>query len=237
MRGKGSVLLTGASSGIGWHLATTMCERGYAVLGVGRNGEALRRLEDKMRPNFRYIVADLAQRSSLDLIEKRVREEFDVPNVLINNAGFGIGKPVLQHSVSEVEEEVAVNMVRPIQLVLKLYRLIPEGGAVVNVITAGVHVYLKNLPIYGSAKLGLSYASRVLRRELDKRGITLIEVYPGAVKTSFFERVGVGRPSFAVHPARVAEKIIDAIERRKKIVYVPMMLRPLSLFGPLPISW
>ncbi|MCD6369071.1 MAG: SDR family oxidoreductase [Thermoproteales archaeon] len=78
-------------------------------------------------------------------------------NILVNNAGFGFGKPIIEHSGKEIEE-VLVNMIRPIQLITRLHKYMSPGGGIVNVITAGVHVLMAKIPIYDIAKAGLHYA-------------------------------------------------------------------------------
>lgn len=229
-----NVLITGASSGIGRVLAEKLCERSYFVVGVGRKREALEELRNRLS-GFDYVVADLVKRESLDLIEEKVRR-IKVLNWLVNNAGFGVGKPLLQHGEEELEEVVLVNMVRPLQLIIRLIRYMPGGSVVVNVITSGVHLMLRNLPSYGAAKMGLYYASRILREELRDRGIHLVDVFPGATGTEFFQRAGVDTPSFTVSPDRVAEDIIKAVEKKRKSVYTPFFLKALSVFGPLPFK-
>jgi short-subunit dehydrogenase len=106
-----------------------------------------------------------------------------------------------------------------------------KGSAVVMVITAGVHVAMKDLPVYGATKIALHYVSKVLRRELSARGIHLVEVYPGLIRTEFHERAG-RRVSGGVSPEKVAKAIIEAVEKRKKVVYVPRYLALIRIIGP-----
>jgi len=63
-----------------------------------------------------------------------------------------------------------------------------------------------------------------------------VDVFPGATKTEFFQRVGVDTPSFTVSPERVAEDIIKAVEKKRKTVYTSFFLKVLSLFNPLPLK-
>ena len=165
------VLITGASSGIGRCLAEKMCGRGYLVVGVGRNADTLEELAGKYPGRFKYVAADLVEPSSLDHVEDVVRGLGGL-NVLVNNAGFGLAKSVLGHGEEEVKALSLVNAVRPIQLVLRLVKYMSEGGVVVNVVTAGVHVLMKDFPIYGAAKSALSYASKALGDELRGGGYT-----------------------------------------------------------------
>ncbi len=237
---RGYVVLTGASSGIGYHLARILCSEGYRVLGIGRNHEALEGLRREYSGCFDYLVLDLSDPRSIDEIVDYVSREYGQLDVLINNAGYAIHKPLLEHSPREIEDIVLVNTVRPIQLVIRLVEYMKPGSVVVNVITSGVYVRLYSLPSYGLSKAALHYASIMLDKELKKRGIRLVKVYPGPVKTRFFERAGAKTPSkLILDPEKVAKAVYKAIRGRRKTLYLPQVLwiLPIITKYPLPISY
>ncbi len=233
-------MLTGASSGIGYMLTSLFCGDGYKVLGVGRNREALEELRGKYRGCFDYLVADLSSPRSLDEIENYVSRVFKRVDVLVNNAGYAIHKPLLDHSSEEIEDIMLVNVVRPIQLVIKLLKYMETGSVVVNIVTSGVYVRLYSLPSYGISKAALHYASIMLDYELKKKGIRLVKVYPGPVKTKFFERAGAKTPQhFILDPEKVAKAIYKAIKGRRKTLFLPPILwiLPILTKYPLPINY
>jgi len=227
-------LVTGASSGIGWELARLMAEKGYRVVAAARRRERLESLARQYPGRVEYVAVDLADPRSIEELEKSVGEGLDV---LVNNAGFGVAKGLLEQDVGEIEEQFLVNVVRPLQLVRRLVGHMGEGGVVVNVVTAGVHVVMAGLPVYGASKAALHYASRALREELSSRGIRLVEVLPGPVRTEFFARAGMETPRFAVDPARAARIILSAIEKGRGTVYIPFYLGFLKIFDALPPSF
>ncbi len=227
-------LVTGASSGIGWELARLMAEKGYHVVATARRRERLEALSRQYPGRIEPVVADLTAKGSLDLLEEKASGGLDV---LVNNAGFGVAKGVLEQDAREIEEQFLVNVVRPLQLIRRLVGYMGEGGVVVNVVTAGVHVVMAGLPVYGASKAALHYASRALREELSSRGIRLVEVLPGPVRTEFFARAGLETPRFAVDPARAAKIILSAVERGRGVVYIPFYLGFLRVFDALPPSF
>ncbi len=227
-------LVTGASSGIGRELARLMARRAYRVLAVARREERLRELAREYGGEYRAV--DLAEPASLDAIVGAV-EEMGGLDVLVNNAGFGVARGVLEQSPEEVEGQFLVNAVRPIQLVQRLLPYLEEDGVVVNVTTAGVHVVMAGLPVYGAAKAALHYATRALREELAARGVRLVEVLPGPVRTEFFRRAGLGEPRWAVEAEAAARAILGAVEGRRNIVYIPWYLAFMRLFDALPPSF
>lgn len=168
------------------------------------------------------------------MISRAVKEELKKINLLVNNAGYAVGKPILLHSPQKLEDEILVNLVRPLQLVIQLLPYMEPNSIIVNIITAGVHVLLEDFPAYGAAKIGLAYASKILRKELKAKNIKLIEVYPGPVKTRFFSRAGLESPKLAISPTRVASIIYKAIKGDNNVVYIPKLLRIISFSVPYP---
>jgi len=229
-----NVVVTGASSGIGRALCELLCtsKPNVKVLGIARNELALKELKSKYGEKFNYLTTDLSEVDSTYEIVKVVKDSLGYIDVLVNNAGFGIYKDILSHDVKEVIDLVNVNFITPILLTKELIRFMREGSTVVNVITAGIYVLMSKLPIYGASKLALHYATEVLRRELSRKSINVISVYPGIIKTEFHRRAGMGNVRGGVEADKVAKAIVKAIEEGRKEVYVPRYLKILKLFGP-----
>ncbi len=228
-----NVLVTGASSGIGKALSIEFCREGGKVLGIGRNVESLKEVKNAYNDCFDYLVFDLSDVRSLRPIVTEVANRFEVLDVLVNNAGYGLYKNLLDVSVDEMVNMTLVNFITPLALVNELLPLMRRGSTVVNVITAGVHVLMTKLPLYGATKIALHYASEALRRELRTKGIRLLSVYPGVVRTSFHSRAGLSNVKGGVTPEEVAKQIIKSIKSRKKRVYIPSYLGVVRIFlGP-----
>ncbi len=229
-----NVVVTGASSGIGKALCELLCtsKPNIKVLGIARNELALKELRSKYGEKFIYLTTDLSKVDSIYEIVEVVKGSLGHVDVLVNNAGFGIYKDILSHDINEVIDLVNVNFIAPILLTKELIRFMGEGSTVVNVITAGIYVLMSKLPIYGASKLALHYATEVLRRELRRKSINVISVYPGIIKTEFHRRAGVNNVGDGVGADVVAKAIVKAVDGRKKEVYIPRYLKILKLFGP-----
>ncbi|MEM4475054.1 MAG: SDR family NAD(P)-dependent oxidoreductase [Fervidicoccaceae archaeon] len=227
------VVVTGASSGIGREISREMCSRGYKVVGIGRRRDRLEELSRELRGRFEYRVADLSRGSEVLRLAEEIAKVAGHVDVLINNAGFGLYKRVLDHDLEELYSTIEVNMVSPVALTKLLLPLMGRGSAVVFVITAGVHFFMKRLPVYGAAKLGLHYMVRSLRRELGERGVRVIAVYPGYTNTEFHVKGGGEVHGKGMSPKETAKIIADGIERGKRVIYVPPSLGVLRVLLPL----
>lgn len=225
-------LVTGASRGIGKHIVQELHSRGWFILGVARSSEELEKLREDLGERFEYVTADLSKPNEAIKIIDYVKNKFEKLDLLVNNAGAGLYKPVLQHTFEDIVNLAMLNMVSPIILTKELVSIMGRNSTVVFVITAAIHVAFSKLPLYGGSKLALHYIVKILRKELEEKGINVVAAYPGYVKTDFHERAGYRGVSRGASPEAVAKAIVDAIERRKKEVYVPRYLKILKLIGP-----
>ncbi|WP_457750615.1 SDR family NAD(P)-dependent oxidoreductase [Thermococcus sp.] len=222
-----TALVTGATGGIGRLLVRGLIERGYEVIGVGRRKERLEEL--KSYGNFEYITADLGEDGAPKRIANALRDMgIERLNILINNAGYALRKPLLEHSDEEIETLFKVNTLAPVELTRELLPLLGIGSTVVFVISGVAFVNVPELPSYCAAKGALHYLAINLEKELGERGIRVMRVYPKQVKTEFFTRNNVPYPRGSIEPEKVVGAIIRGIEKGKREVFVPGYLKLLK---------
>lgn len=227
-------LVTGASRGIGKCIVRELHSRGWLIIGVARSREDLEELRVELGDRFDYITADLSRVDDVSKIVNYVREKHGRVDLLVNNAGAGLYKSVLEHSVEDIVGLTMLNMVSPLLLAKELIPYMDEGSTIVFVITVAMHVAFSKLPVYGASKLGLHYVVKILRKELEKKGINVVAVYPGYVKTDFHDRAGFRGGAKGLSPEAVAKAVVRAVEKGKKEVYVPSYFKLLKIIvGPL----
>jgi short-subunit dehydrogenase len=224
----GLALITGASSGIGAEFARLLAARGYDLALSARRGDRLTALGEELagRHGVKYetVVADLSGEQGIATMEARLRQG-DV-DLLVNNAGFGIGKKFAHADLAGQQAMVNVHMVAPMRLMRAALPAMIERrrGGVINVASLAAFLTLPGNANYCATKAYLMRFSLTVDAEVRGKGVSVQALCPGFVTTEFHdeqERVGMDRrgPAFMWLPAAyVVGQSLAAYDRRKSLV-------------------
>lgn len=212
---KGIAVITGASSGIGAVYADRLARRGYDLLLVGRNQERLGELAKKLAVEtgrkVQTLAADLTNSKDLADLEQILREDSRV-TLLINNAGLGATKPLLNSDVDDMSRIIALN----VEALTRLsYAVAPEfvkrgSGTIINIgSVVGIDPERLN-GVYGGTKAFVLAFSQSLRHELTDKGITVQAVLPGATATNFWNTAGRPVEDLPKEIVMSTEDMVDA---------------------------
>jgi NAD(P)-dependent dehydrogenase (short-subunit alcohol dehydrogenase family) len=210
-------VVTGASSGIGAALCRELHARGWHVVGLSR----------RPAPDAdEHEECDVADRAMVDAVAARVLERHPRIDLLVNNAGIPIRGNYLDSDPEKIEAVIRVNYLGSVWTLLAFLPGLGDGSALVNVASvAGVVA----VGPYSASKHAQLAFSRSIAVELAPRGISVTFVLPGFVETPGFpqhQRFGVVMRSLVVDPPFVAKRILDAVERGKREIFVPRWYRP-----------
>ncbi|MGI6279210.1 MAG: SDR family oxidoreductase [Acutalibacteraceae bacterium] len=176
---KKTVVITGASAGIGYHAARVFLKNGYTVYGISRKPSDLEGLK--------HISADLTDESSVVSAFDKIVSEAGWIDILINNAGSGISGAVEFTDISDAKYQFDVNffgMVRCIKCALPVMR--KNGGKIINVSSLAAVFPLPFQGFYSASKAAVNALTMSLRSEVKKFGnIQICAILPGDVKTGF----------------------------------------------------
>lgn len=229
MRVSGAtVLITGASSGIGAATARAVAAAGGRTVLTGRDGDRLAAVA--AATGGTAFVADITE-------PVKIAEPVDA---LVNNAGVGWAGPFDEMTDADIDRLIAVNLAAPIRLTRALVPGMVERGRghVVFVASIAGATGVRHEAVYAATKAGLIYFADSLRYELAGSGVGISVVIPGVVDTPFFDRRG--RPYDRRRPApipaeRVARAIVAAIEHGRAEAFQPAWMRlPARLRGAAP---
>lgn len=212
-------IITGASTGIGFELATLAAQNGYDILVV-----ADEQLIDAAAADFQQFGTDVqsveADLSTIDGVDRLLAAAGDRPiDLLCANAGKGLGRAFLDQDVADWRRVVDTNIVGTVYLLQKALKPMVARGEGKILVTGSIAGFLPGSfqAVYNGTKAFIDSFTDGLRDELkDHDGITLTTLMPGPVETEFFDRADmmdtdVGTSDTKSDPAKVARDGWDAV--------------------------
>jgi len=180
----GTVLVTGASTGIGEATVLHLKTLGFDAIGAVRKDEDAERLEGRGIRTVRIDVTDSGQIAA-------ARDELgDVALAgLVNNAGIAVAAPLEFLPVDRLRQQLEINLIGQVAVTQAFLPALRRArGRIVNVSSIGGRVALPLVGAYNASKFGLEGLSDALRRELRGQGVDVILIEPGGVKTPIWEK-------------------------------------------------
>ncbi|WP_424927320.1 SDR family NAD(P)-dependent oxidoreductase [Amaricoccus tamworthensis] len=194
-----TILITGATDGLGLATAKSLAGEGHTVLLHGRNGEKLAAAAKEIGGSPRTYQADLSDLDEVEALAAEVRKQHDRLDVLINNAGVYKTKAPL--TATGLDVRFVVNTLAPYLLTQRLLPIIPADGRVVNLSSAAQapvnadalrgRVTLDDMAAYAQSKLGIAAWTRELARK-HPDGPVIVSVNPGSLLATKMVREGFG---------------------------------------------
>jgi NAD(P)-dependent dehydrogenase (short-subunit alcohol dehydrogenase family) len=181
---SGTVLITGASSGIGEATAHHLKELGFGPVGAVRRDEDAERLGSA---GLRTVKLDVTDAESIAAARAELG---DVPLAgLVNNAGIAVAAPLEFIPLDQLRRQLEINLVGQVAVTQQFLPALRAGrGRIINVSSIGGRVALPLVGAYNMSKFGLEAMSDSLRRELRPHGVDVIVIEPGGVKTPIWKK-------------------------------------------------
>lgn len=226
---KTTVLITGASTGIGATYADRLARRGYDLVLVARSWQRMEALATRLRAEtgvkVEVIAADLTDKADLARVEARLREDQNI-GLLINNAGAAAPGGFDGGDVDAQDKLIQLNVTAVTRLgAAVIQRYLAQGeGAIINV--ASVVALAPELPLgmYGATKAYVLAYSQALNVELGARGIYVQAVLPGATRTEIWENAGrdVNQIEGVMEVGELVDAALVGFDRRETVTIPPL---------------
>jgi short-subunit dehydrogenase len=233
-----TIVITGASRGIGRELALSFAARGANLVLAARSVDALKAVAGECReknPDIDVLVvpADVTDRVQLKNLADSALERFGQIDILINNAGIRQGGQFIESTMKELE----VNLVAPLTLtqIILPGMLERHAGVIVNIASAAGRLAEPHFVMYGVSKHGMIGFGDGLRRELYGTGVKVITVKLDFINTDMVAEIGpayrrMGMPMLSTR--RVARRVLAGIALRKNHINVGWLS---SFAGPIGV--
>ncbi|RMN71051.1 Short chain dehydrogenase/reductase family oxidoreductase [Pseudomonas savastanoi pv. savastanoi] len=224
-----TVLITGASSGIGAIYAERFTHRGHNLVLVARDKLRLdalaARLSEENDVSVEVLQADLTNSDDLTALETRLRDDARI-GVLINNAGIAQSGGFIEQSAEAIEKLVALNIVALTRLAAAVAPRFAQSGTG-SIVNLGSVVGLApelGMTVYGATKAYVLFLSQGLNLELAPKGVYIQAVLPAATRTEIWERAGIDLNTLP--EVMDVEELVDAalvgFDRRELVTIPPL---------------
>ena len=226
-----TVLVTGASSGIGAAVARELARRGNTVALVARRADRLDEVLADCRvtsPQSARWAADLSDPSDAAALALDIWDEFGGLDVVINNAAVPMRRHVTHLTMAEVERTMRINYLSPVAIALAVLPRMLErgGGTIVNVSSLGGRLGITTEAAYSGSKFALAGWSESIAIDLDGTGVAVKLILPGAIDTEIWDQPDNDPPLYdgpKESPDSIAGAIVDAIDSEHFEHYLPDM--------------
>jgi len=224
-----TVLITGASTGIGAVYAERFAQRGHDLVLVARDHARLETLAAKLRGEHNVAVevlaADLTQLSDLHTVEARLRDDARI-GILVNNAGAAQSGSFIEQSTDSVAQLVALNTTALVRLASAIApRLAKAGaGAIINIGSVVGLAPEFGMSVYGATKAFVLFLSQGLSLELSPQGVYVQAVLPAATRTEIWDRAGIdiNTLSEVMEVADLVDAALVGFDRREPVTIPPL---------------
>lgn len=226
------IAITGATSGIGRALAEALAPRGVRLALMARSGDVLDELEPQLRKagaaDVLVRAGDVGDPEAAPAWIASILDKWGRLDVLVNNAGVGIMKPVAELSDADWNTSLSTNVTGPFRLIRAALPAMQGAGAghIVNVSSIAGQVGFAGGGAYVASKFALEGLSECLMQEVRKEGVKVTVVEPGSVDTRFDAKDPTKDTSWKIQPEEIARTIIYALESPTGTMPNKIQIRP-----------
>lgn len=244
-------VVTGASSGIGWHISRELAEKGYSLVAISNQAEQLNNLKSELEEAYQIdvqtLVCDLSETGAAGSVFDFCQQNELQVEVLVNNAGILIYGEFVDVDIILTRTILQLHMNTPVMLCRLFGELMAKNhmGYILNVSSISSVMPYPTISLYGPTKTFLRKFTRALRSELQGTGVRVLCLLPGATATGLYDTMDINLPlamrlGIMKKPEVVAKAGVKALFKNRaectpgllnKFVIRIMPLIPNSLIG------
>ena len=218
-----TVLITGASQGIGKATALLFAQNGYDLIITARSKDKLESTAEEIRNLNRQVLAvpgDVSDRNAIESLVNSGIEQYGAIDVLVNNAGICMSAPMSETSIEDWERIINTNIWGYIYTINALlpHFIARKQGSIINVGSFGGKVPLPKMTAYCTSKFAVTGLTETLRIELEPQGIQVSGIHPSVTDSDFMERT--------VFKDRDPQETENRRQAMKKMLDSPLASKP-----------
>ena len=224
-----SVLITGASTGLGAIYADRFAQRGHNLVLVARDSMRMEALATRLQAQYNVEVevlpADLTQETELDAVAKRLETDAKI-TILVNNAGMSLPDTFTTQTPADIDRLITLNLSAVVRLARAIApRLAKVGtGSIINISSVVGLAPEFGLTLYGATKAFVLFLSQGLSLELGPQGVYVQAVLPAVTRTEIWERSGkdINTMSGVMDAGELVDAALSGFDSREPVTIPPL---------------
>jgi len=227
------VWITGASSGIGKAAAMEFARVGIKVIASSRRINALEKLNSDLKKEklkVEVLPCNVAASSNVVQVVKKITALNRI-DCLINNAGISTFKNVEDNSIQEIKDVINTNLLGSIFTIRQIlpHMIKNGGGTIINVLSVAAEKIFERSSVYTASKTGLLGYTKVLREEVRKYNIRVVNILPGATETQMWPpEIRKLKSKEMMQPENLAQLLVWIYLQKNNMVTEEITLRPIQ---------
>ncbi|MEA3228371.1 MAG: SDR family NAD(P)-dependent oxidoreductase [Campylobacterota bacterium] len=216
------ILITGASSGLGAELARQYAKGDNELILLARRGERLLALKKELISKVKDIRVVIVDVTKFELLQEEIKK-IGVVDMVILNAGVSLGHSNKIPTVAEFQNLYSVNIISIhaiLEILLPLFQK-QQYGKIVFISSLASLFTMPSSKVYSSSKRALNAYAQGIRYKYKKDNIKVINILPGFIKSELTDKNRFSMP-FILTTQEGVEKIVDAIEKEKRLYAFPL---------------
>jgi 3-oxoacyl-[acyl-carrier protein] reductase len=231
MSGKELTIVTGASRGIGKGIALRFAKEGYNVMLFGRDIAALKNVEEEVKSfgvSSEVFAGDIANEDFVNKSVNEILKKYGNADHLINNAGMGIMKKVIDSSLDDFKKQIDVNLYGVFNFSKAVLPSMMErrSGSILNIISLAGKNPLSPGALYSASKHAALGFTKSLMQEVREYNIRVAAICPGSVDTSFGSGAHDSRKDKILKPEDIADTVLAVIKLPVRALISEIDIRP-----------
>ena len=232
-KNENCVWITGASSGIGRSTAMEFARVGCKVIASSRRINGLEKLNSdlkKEKSKVEVMPCNVASSSNVVQVVKKITAANQI-NCLINSAGISTFKYAEDNSIQEIKDVINTNLMGSIFTIKQIlpHMIKNGGGTIINVLSVVTEKLFERSSIYTASKIGLLGYTKVLREEVRKHNIRVINILPGATETPMWPaEIRNKKSDEMMQPEDLAQLLVWIYLQKRNIVPEEITLLPIQ---------
>ncbi len=227
------IWITGASSGIGRSIALRFIKEGKNVAASSRRKEHLEEIKQGINSKgqlFKIFPMNISNSQEVEDASKNISKDFEI-DCLINNAGITSFKKAIDNTTEEIREIIGTNLLGSINTIKAVLPIMIENhcGTIINIISVVTKKIFTESSAYSASKSGLLAYTKVLREEVRQYNIRIIDIIPGATRTSIWpERALEKYSNRMMSPDDIGKFVYDLYMIDSNLVPEEIIIRPMK---------